>query len=208
MAGVIAEAWRGSFTSANDMAAFKGAGLWPVNMKKAINRLHSKRKQRANDRPIPEDLTVVASKKQLEEDLGHAALLELKRQGVMIEGLRVETVFLGGLTHFTKRSKSFATVRAGGEKPESGLLSSEEHLAKARKDKKEKEAAENVKADNAKARTEARAAREANLGHGGRCSRSRRSGTAERGGGSLASAAAAVGPFSSRGRHPTPIVDL
>ncbi|CAB1120235.1 unnamed protein product [Ectocarpus sp. CCAP 1310/34] len=126
MAGVIAEAWRGRFTPASNMVAFKGAGLWPVNMEKAINRLHSKRKQRENDRPIPEDLAVVASKKQLEEDLGHAALLELKRQGVMTEGLRVNTVFLGGLTRLTKRSKSFATVRAGGGKPEGGLLSAEE----------------------------------------------------------------------------------
>ncbi|CAB1105067.1 unnamed protein product [Ectocarpus sp. CCAP 1310/34] len=79
MAGVLAEVWRGSFTPANNMAAFKGAGLWPVNMEKAINRLHGKRKQRENDRPIREDLAVVASKKQFEEDLGHAALLELKR---------------------------------------------------------------------------------------------------------------------------------
>ncbi|CAN0547215.1 unnamed protein product, partial [Ectocarpus sp. 12 AP-2014] len=31
MAGVIAEAWIGSFTPENNMAAFKGAGLWPVN---------------------------------------------------------------------------------------------------------------------------------------------------------------------------------
>ncbi|CAB1121269.1 unnamed protein product [Ectocarpus sp. CCAP 1310/34] len=125
MAVVIAEAWRGSFTPANNMVAFKGAGLWQVNMEKAINRLHSKRKQRENDSPIPEDLAVVASTKQLEEDLGHTAFLELKRQGVMIEGLRVNTVFLGGLTRLTKRSKSFATVRAGGGKPEGGLLSAE-----------------------------------------------------------------------------------
>ncbi|CAB1118916.1 unnamed protein product [Ectocarpus sp. CCAP 1310/34] len=114
MAGVIAEACRGSFTPANNMAAFKGSGLWPVNVEKAINRLHSKRKQRENDRPIPKDLAVVASKKQLEKDLGHAALLELKRQGVVMEGLRMNTVFLGGLTRLTKRSKSFATVRKVG----------------------------------------------------------------------------------------------
>ncbi|CAB1110015.1 unnamed protein product [Ectocarpus sp. CCAP 1310/34] len=61
MAGVIAEAWRGSFTPANKMAAFKGAGLWPVNMEMAINRLHGKRKQRENDRPIPEDLATSPS---------------------------------------------------------------------------------------------------------------------------------------------------
>ncbi|CAB1107027.1 unnamed protein product [Ectocarpus sp. CCAP 1310/34] len=92
MAGGIAEAWSGSFTPANNMAAFKGAGLWPVNMEKAINRLHGKRKQRENVSPIPEHLAVVASKRQFEEDLGRVSLLELKRQGVMIEGLRVNTV--------------------------------------------------------------------------------------------------------------------
>ncbi|CAB1102677.1 unnamed protein product [Ectocarpus sp. CCAP 1310/34] len=91
-------------------------------MEKAINRLLSKRKQRENDRPIPEDLAVVASKEQLEQDLGRAARLELKRQGLMIEGLRVKTVFLGGLTRLSKRSKIFASVRAGGGKPEGGLL--------------------------------------------------------------------------------------
>ncbi|CAN0311148.1 unnamed protein product, partial [Ectocarpus sp. 4 AP-2014] len=111
MAGVIAEAWIGSFTPKNNMAAFKGAGLWPVNMEKAINRLHSKRKQRENDRRIREDLAVVACKDQLERDLGRAALLEPKRQGLVIEGLRVNTVFLGGLTRLTKRTKAFATVR-------------------------------------------------------------------------------------------------
>ncbi|CAM9140205.1 unnamed protein product, partial [Ectocarpus sp. 4 AP-2014] len=166
MAGVIAEAWRGSFTPANNMAAFKGAGLWPVNMEKAINRLHSKRKQRENDRPIPEDLAVVAYKEQLEQDLGRAALLELKRQGLMMEGLRVNTVFLGGLTRLSKRSKIFATVRAGGGKPEGGLLSAEEHLAIARKDKEEKEAAEKAKAENAEARAAGEANRPSGAGRG------------------------------------------
>ncbi|CAB1102080.1 unnamed protein product [Ectocarpus sp. CCAP 1310/34] len=122
MARVIAEGWRGSSTPTNNMAAFKGAGLRPVNMEKAINRLHSKRKQRDNDHPLPEDLAVIASKEQLEQDLGRAALLELKRQGLMIEGLRVNTVFLGVLTRISKRSKIFATARAGGGKPEGGLL--------------------------------------------------------------------------------------
>lgn len=47
MAGVIAVVWRGSFTRANNIAAFKGAGLWPVNMEKAVNRLHSNKKRRS-----------------------------------------------------------------------------------------------------------------------------------------------------------------
>ncbi|CAN0300943.1 unnamed protein product, partial [Ectocarpus sp. 4 AP-2014] len=111
MAGVVAEAWIGSFTPENNMAAFKGAGLWPVNMENAINRLHRKRKQRDNDRPFREDLAVVASKEQLERDLGRASLLELKRHGLVIEGLHVNTVFLVGLARLTKRTRTFATVR-------------------------------------------------------------------------------------------------
>ena len=71
MAGVIGEAWRKSVSPDQNKASFAGAGLWPVDMDRAVDRLQDsgKRKPRPTDRPPLADVPIVASQKQLEEYL-------------------------------------------------------------------------------------------------------------------------------------------
>ncbi|CAB1100215.1 unnamed protein product [Ectocarpus sp. CCAP 1310/34] len=167
MAGVIAQAWAGSFTPLNNSSSFRGVGLWPVDMEKALGRLHSTRKQSASDRPIPEDLAIVTSKEKLEAHLGPDALKELKERGYMIEGFRVNTVLLDGLFHLRKRSKKIATVRTGAVVKDGGVMTRQEVLEIYEKLDHEKKAAEKKKEVNRQKRAERKAAKEADRANGG-----------------------------------------
>ena len=57
---IIRDAWSMSFTVPQIRASFEGAGLWPVDMERAINRLQGtgKRKARPHDRPPLADLPI------------------------------------------------------------------------------------------------------------------------------------------------------
>ncbi|CAM9361505.1 unnamed protein product [Ectocarpus sp. 4 AP-2014] len=101
MPGVIAEAWKWSFSPEQNKASFAAAGLWPVNKDRPISRLRgtAKRKARPTDRPPLEDVAIVASNQELEGSLGGTALRDLE--------VRVEAsaVMVGGLLAQRKRAK-------------------------------------------------------------------------------------------------------
>ena len=90
MAGVIGEAWRKSFSPDQNKESFAGAGLWSVDMDRAVGRLQGtgKRKPRPTDRPPLADVPIVASQKQLEEYLGERTLRRLRASEHSTQGLR------------------------------------------------------------------------------------------------------------------------
>ena len=126
MAGVIGKGWRKSFSPDQNKASFAGAGLWPVDMDRAVGRLQGtgKGKPRPNDRPPLADVPIAASLKQLEEDLGERALRRLKASGHSIQGLRVGTVMLGGILRQRKRAKKLLTTWAAADVTDGGILTS------------------------------------------------------------------------------------
>ncbi|CAN0320667.1 unnamed protein product [Ectocarpus sp. 12 AP-2014] len=105
--GVIAEAWKSSFTPEQNKASFAAAGLWPVNKNRAIGRLRgtAKRKARPTDRPPLEDVAVVASNQELEESLGGPAIRDLEVRGHLVVGVEATAVMVGGLLAQRKRAK-------------------------------------------------------------------------------------------------------
>ena len=126
MAGVIGEAWRKSFSLEQNKASFAGAGLWSVDMDRAVGRLQGtgKRKPRPIDRPPLADVPIVASQKQLEEYLGERTLRRLRASGHSIQVLRVGTVMLGGILRQRKHAKKLPITRAAAGVPDGGILAS------------------------------------------------------------------------------------
>ncbi|CAM9182498.1 unnamed protein product [Ascophyllum nodosum] len=112
VAGVIKEAWAASFTVPQIKASFEGAGLWPVDMERGINRLHgTKRKARPDDRPQLADVAVVISEKELISSLGAQAAKKLQRSGHAIAGVRSSIVFLGEFLKAQEREKEADRLR-------------------------------------------------------------------------------------------------
>ncbi|CAN0195608.1 unnamed protein product, partial [Ascophyllum nodosum] len=107
MAGVIGKAWKKSFSPDENKASFAAAGLWPVDMDRAVGQLQGtgKKKLRPTDRPSLADVPIVASQKQLEEYLDERTLCRLRASGHSIQGLRVDTVMLGEVLRQRKRAK-------------------------------------------------------------------------------------------------------
>ncbi|CAM9224539.1 unnamed protein product, partial [Ectocarpus sp. 6 AP-2014] len=105
--GVIAEAWKSSFSPEQNKASFAAAGLWPVNKDRAISRLRvtAKRKARTTDCPPLEDVAIVASNQELEEYLGGTALRDLEVPGHLVVGVDASAVMVGGLLAQRKRAK-------------------------------------------------------------------------------------------------------
>ncbi|CAN0342927.1 unnamed protein product, partial [Pylaiella littoralis] len=67
MPGVIADAWKASFTPEINKSSFAGAGLWPVNKDRALGRLKgtAKKKERRDERPPLQDVPIAAPNEQL-----------------------------------------------------------------------------------------------------------------------------------------------
>ena len=85
------------FTVPQIRASFEGAGLWPVDMERAINRLQGtgKRKARPHDRPPLADLPIAIRESELNSSLGERAVRKMERAGHVITGVRVNTVLFG-----------------------------------------------------------------------------------------------------------------
>ena len=163
MAGMIGEAWRKSFSPDQNKASFAGAGLWPVDMDRAVGRLQGtgKRKPRPTDRPPLANVPIAASQKQLEEGLGERALRRLRASGHSIQGLRVGTVMLGGILRQRKRAKKLPTTRAAAGVPDRGMLTSKEILDAYAERERANKAVEEAKAEKAKSREQKRADKKA-----------------------------------------------
>ena len=122
MAGVVKDAWTASFTVQQIKASFEGAGLWPVNMDRAIKRLHGtgKRKARPDDRPPLADIPLAIIEKELNSSLGPRAAMMLQRAGHTIAGVRIMTVLFSDFMKAQERvtrpaiSRSAQRATAGG----------------------------------------------------------------------------------------------
>ena len=150
MVGVVKDAWAASFT----VPQIKGAGLWPVNMDRVINRLHGtgKIKARPDDRPSLADISLAITKEELKSSLGPRAVNKLQRAGNTVSGARIVTVLSGGFLETQERvtrpaiSGSAQGVMAGG------LVTCEEMMAKYRADEDRKKVEERLKKERATAR--------------------------------------------------------
>ena len=122
MAGVIGKAWKKSFSPDGNKASFAAAGLWPVDMDRAVGQLQGtgKKKLRPTDRPSLADVPIVASQKQLEEYLDERTLCRLRASGHSIQGLRVDTVMLGEVLRQRKRAKKLPITRTAAGVPDGG----------------------------------------------------------------------------------------
>ena len=96
-AGMVKDAWAARFTVPQIEASFEGAGLWPVDMDRAIYRLHRtrKRKARPDDRPPLADIPLANTEEELNSSLGPPAAMKLQRAGHTIAGVRIVTVLFG-----------------------------------------------------------------------------------------------------------------
>ena len=125
MAGV---AWAASFAVPQVKASFEGAGLWPVDMDRATNRLHGtgKRNARPDDRPPLTDIPLAITEEELNSSLGPRAVNKLHRTGHTIGGVRIVAVIFGGFLkarqgaragyaprNFPERSRSNGQVSGG-----------------------------------------------------------------------------------------------
>lgn len=97
MVGVIREVWDASFTVSQIKASFEGAGLWPVDMQRVMDRLQEtgKRKARPTERPLLTDVPIAITENQLIESLGSRSARKLKENGHVIAGVSICTVMLG-----------------------------------------------------------------------------------------------------------------
>ena len=97
VAGIVKDAWAVSFTVPQIKASFEGAGLWPVNMDQASNRLHptGKGEVRPDDCPPKADILLPINEEDLNSLLGLRAVKKLQRAGHTVAGVRIVTVFLG-----------------------------------------------------------------------------------------------------------------
>ncbi|CAB1099029.1 unnamed protein product [Ectocarpus sp. CCAP 1310/34] len=154
MPGVIADAWKSSFTPEINKSSFAEAGLWPVNKERALGRLKgtAKKKERRGERPPLQVVPVAALNEQLEKDIGERALRLLRGQGHTVTGIRVGTVLLGGLLTQRKRAKKMATSRVLLGLPNGGNITAPEFL----KAVAEKERADKAESDAKAARTKVR----------------------------------------------------
>ncbi|CAB1105698.1 unnamed protein product [Ectocarpus sp. CCAP 1310/34] len=177
MPGVIADAWKLSFTPEINKSSFAGAGLWPVNKERALGRLKgtAKKKERRDERPPLQDVPIAALNEQLEKDIGEGVLKVLRGQGHTVTGNRVGTMLLGGLLTQSKRAKKMAASRGSHGLPEGGNITAPEFLdAVAEKEGADK-AESDAKAARAKVREEKRGEkaaaellRQARMAHRGR----------------------------------------
>lgn len=101
MAGVIKLTWLESFSIKTIAASFAGAGIYPVDMMRGINRLSgrgTKRKEGTFGRPPLEDLPMVVTDKDIADSLGRRAKRQLHTAAHPTTGLRINTVFFGECT--------------------------------------------------------------------------------------------------------------
>ena len=159
MAGVVKDAWAASFTVPQIKVSFEGAGLWPVNMDRAINRLHGtgKRKARPDDRPPLADIPLAITEEELNSSLGPRAANKLQRAGHTIAGLRIATVLFGGFLQAKERVTRPAISRSAQGVTAGGLVTCEEVMAKYRADEERKKVEERIRKERATARAVNRA---------------------------------------------------
>lgn len=171
MVEVIRDAFQSSFTPSQIKASFEGAGLWPVDMHRALNRLRgrgSKRPALQGDRPPLADVPVAISENVLAASLGDRAVRKLRAQGHTITGLRVSTVMFGGYLKHRETSRRPSISRRASGITKGGLLTCEEVMTRYEEDERQKQEEEQAKADRAAARVAKRAAREAAVAGTGR----------------------------------------
>ena len=163
MAGVVKDAWAASFTVPQIKASFEGAGLWPVNMDRAINRLHGtgKRKARPDDCPPLADIPLAITEEELNSSLGPRAANKLQRDGHTIAGLRIATVLFGAFLKAQERVTRPAISRSAQGVTAGGLVTCEEVMAKYRADEERKKVEERLREERATARAANRAAKNA-----------------------------------------------
>ena len=144
-------------------ASFEGAGLWPVDMDRAINRLHGtgKRKARLDDRPPLADIPLAITEEELNFSLGPRALIKLQQAGHTIAGVGIVAVLSGGLLKAQERGTRPAISRSAQGVTAGGLVTCEERMAKYRADeeRKKEERATAARAANRVAKDAAAAAR-------------------------------------------------
>lgn len=163
MVGVINEAWAASFTVLQIKASFKGAGLWPVDMERALNRLEGcgKRKARSTDRPPLVDIPIAITDNGLVESLGPRSVRKLQRKGHTITGVKIGTVLFGEFLKARERVTRPAIVRGVQGITAGGNLTSDEVLERYRLDSERKEEEIRAKGKRADERAAKRVVKEA-----------------------------------------------
>ena len=159
MAGVVKDAWAASFMVPQMKASFEGAGLWPVNMDRVINRLHGTGKRKA--RPPLADIPLAITEEELNSSLGPRAANKLQRAGHTIAGLRIATVLFGGFLKAQERVTRPAIFRSAQGVTAGGLVTCEEVMAKYRADEERKKVEGRLREERATARAANRAVKNA-----------------------------------------------
>lgn len=89
MTRVIGEAWAVSFTLSQIKASLQGAGLWPMDMERAMKRLQgtgSKRQPRPDDRLLLADGLVVISENEMMACVGPRPVRKLQYGSQTVTG--------------------------------------------------------------------------------------------------------------------------
>ena len=186
-------------------ASFEGAGLWPVDMERAINRLQGtgpKRKARPDDRAPLADIPVTIGDNELIASLGPRSVRKLQQDGHAISRVRIGTVLFGEFLKAQERVTRPAISRSGQGIAHGGLLTCDEVLKRLGEDQRKKEEEERLKKERAEARAIKRAAKEAQGAMRGRGRGRGRGGGRGAGRGGRATIAAGSGSSSAPGTAP------
>ena len=144
-------------------ASFEGAGLWPVDMDRAINRHHGtgKIKARLDDRPPLADIPLAITEEVLSSSLGPRAMMKLQRAGHTIAGASMVTVLFGGFLKAQERMTRPAISRSAQGVTVGGIVPCEEVMVKCRADEERKKEEERLKEEHATARAAKQMAKDA-----------------------------------------------
>ena len=163
MVGVVKDASAASFTVPQTKDLFEEVGLGPVNINRAINRLHGtwKIKVRPDDGPPLVDIPLTITEEELNSSLGPRAVKKLQRAGRTIAGVKIVTVLFDGFLKAQERVTRPAISRSAQRVTAGELVTCEEVMANYRADEERKKVEEQLKKERATARAANRAAKDA-----------------------------------------------
>lgn len=154
MVNVIGDAFSQSFTPSQIKAFFQGAGLWPVDMHRALKRLRgcgSRRPALKGARSPLVDVPIGMNENVLASALDDRGVRNLQRQGHTIAGLRVGTVMFGGYLKHQGAKRRPSISRCADGITQEGLLTYDETIARYEEDEHQRRDDEQAKADRATA---------------------------------------------------------
>ena len=161
LVGLTAQPLQAALSQHNISQAFAGAGIWPVDCSRALERLTKSRTKKSLSFNVPVDIPIAVDSKTLEENLTSPIKRRLEEEGIQIESARTHLLML---SHVIAPKKRRSLKKSEADEclflDEGGLLTSDKIQQKIAAREAKRAEAKEAKEQLQKKRAEAKTSRE------------------------------------------------